>query len=103
MSNFNICSKCGVLERVDMSDPNDIRIVCNCGKRRNGHELYPRCQLQPNTIWSPCLCAEIDPDDRPCVACDEMLDSAKSCSKCCEEAQARAASFADHLVKRGEV
>lgn len=89
------CDRCGAVFRHDTVNN---RLVCNCAKRPNGHELYPRCHLEPGSRWAECLCAQIDPQDRPCVTCDTILDSAKTCAKCEEEAQRHAINLAAHIV-----
>lgn len=57
-------------------------VVCNCSTRRDGHALYPTCQLEPSSVWRSCLCEEIDEADVPCVACEAIAVSAEGCRKC---------------------
>lgn len=44
-----------------------------------------RCHLGTGYSWAECLCAEIDPSDRPCMSCEQLAESAKFCMACRNE------------------
>lgn len=96
-----ICSKCNSPIRFvhPPGFPAGGRNVCNCSKRPNGHALYPTCKLEPGSVWHDCDCIEIDHADRPCMSCEALAISAKSCDKCADLVIERAANFADYLAK----
>lgn len=47
------------------------------------------CFLQPGMTWADCLCREIHPSDRPCLACAGAETSAMGCPGCLDMYRAR--------------
>lgn len=79
------CECCGYFV---CKDPAPTELPCDkCGRVRPvsklhmGHHAGQWCEggcepapapveLEPGCEWRPCLCGEIDPEDRPCISCE---------------------------------
>lgn len=48
-----------------------------------------RCHLGVGMRWRDCDCAEIHPNDRPCITCEALTSSALDCNGCRELAEGR--------------
>lgn len=57
------------------------------------------CHLGPGMRWDECLCADIDPSDRPCLTCVAVAASGVECLDCREQAEARAL-YRENLARR---
>lgn len=54
------------------------------------HALRRGCDLRSSAnVWNQCVCADIDPSDRPCSSCEAIALSAERCTGCATIRDAR--------------